>query len=159
MARKHCSHFLCSIQKFTAREQKFIGIRRKIKHLTKIRWKHFWEIFIEPPIGQTRKLLNLQSKNQFEYIRVTSGRVIIRFSSSRLIAKVDPYLIQEALENGSLDQFGEAKFLENVFVIVSVCDPVHRALSNYLHVTRDVKYKTQFTIQEWNQKKLNRTAW
>ena len=64
---------------------------------------------------------------------------------------MDQYLIQEALENGSLDQFGEAKFLENVFVIVSVCDPVHRALSNYLHVTRDVKYKTQFTIQELNQ--------
>ena len=73
------------------------------------------------------------------------------FSSSRLIATVDQYLIQEVLENGSSDQFNEAKFLENVFVIVSVCDPVHRALSNYLHVTRDVKYKTQFTIQEWNQ--------
>lgn len=72
---------------------------------------------------------------------------------------MDPYLIQEVLENGSSGQFNEAKFLENVFVIVSVCDPVHRALSNYLHVTRDVKYNTQFTIQEWNQKKLNRTAW
>ena len=65
---------------------------------------------------------------------------------------MDQYLIQEVLENESTSgEFGEAKFLENVFVIISVCDPVHRALSNYLHVTRDVKYKTQFTIQEWNQ--------
>jgi len=86
--------------------------------------------------------------------RFESLPVNIHYSSSQLIAKVDQYLIQEAIENGSLDQFGEAKFLENVIVIVSVCDPVHRALSNYLHVTRDVKYKTQFTIQEWNQQWL-----
>ena len=64
-----------------------------------------------------------------------------------MIAKVDQYLIEEVLKNEHSDEFGERKFLENVFVIVSVCDPVHRALSNYLHVTRDVKYKTQFTIQ------------
>ena len=82
---------------------------------------------------------------------VTSDRVQIHFSSSRLIAKVDQIFIEEVLENESSGQFSEAKFLENVFVIVSVCDPVHRALSNYLHVTREVKYKTQFTIQEWNQ--------
>ena len=69
-----------------------------------------------------------------------------------MIAKVDQFLIQEALKNEKSDVFGERNFLKNAFVIVSVCDPVHRALSNYLHVTRDVKYKTEFTIQEWNCK-------